>query len=191
MEWLSKVVNQSFGDFANNFLQRFLVVGARFSRIDVVFDNYHELSIIIGGRSKRSKGNDILLKLIFSLSEIKQWGMFSSSNEKKTCLSGFFCRVEKQNCRFTIGHKSIFVTDGENVFRINNHNEEQSRGWCCHKDDVTRSAFQPTLPKNFDFKSWHRMFSSFVYHLNLPSMQIYIFSQGWETLDELSTSGAS
>lgn len=59
------------------------MVGARFSRIDVVFDNYHELPINIGGRSKRSKGNDILLKLIFSLSEIKQWGMFSSSNEKK------------------------------------------------------------------------------------------------------------
>ena len=41
----SKVVNQTFGDFANDLLQRILVVGARSSRIDVIFDDYYELSI--------------------------------------------------------------------------------------------------------------------------------------------------
>lgn len=169
MEWLSKVVNQRFGDFANNFLQRFLVVGARFSRIDVVFDNYHELPINIGGRSKRSKGNDILLKLIFSLSEIKQWGMFSSSNEKKTCLSGFFCRVEEQNCRFTIGHKSIFVTDGENVFKFNkdiviaipelksNHEDDVVTRMMLHVQHFSQH-FQKTLISSPDTECFHHLF---------------------------------
>ena len=41
----SKVVNQTFGDFSNDLLQRILVVGARSSRIDVIFDDYCELSI--------------------------------------------------------------------------------------------------------------------------------------------------
>ena len=41
----SKVVNQTFGDFYNDLLQRILVVGARSSRIDVIFDDYCELSI--------------------------------------------------------------------------------------------------------------------------------------------------
>ena len=41
----SNVVSQTFGNFANDLLQRILVVGARSSRIDVVFDDYHELPI--------------------------------------------------------------------------------------------------------------------------------------------------
>ena len=145
------------------------MVGARFSRIDVVFDNYHELPINIGGRSKRSKGNDILLKLIFSLSEIKQWGMFSSSNEKKTCLSGFFCRVEKQNCRFTIGHKSIFVTDGENVFKFNkdiviaipelksNHEDDVVTRMMLHVQHFSQH-FQKTLMSSPDTECFHHLF---------------------------------
>ena len=41
----SKVVNQAFEDFANDLFQRILVVGARYSRVDVAFDNYRELLI--------------------------------------------------------------------------------------------------------------------------------------------------
>ena len=41
----SKVISQTFGDFANDLLQRIPVVGARSSRIDVVFDDDRELSI--------------------------------------------------------------------------------------------------------------------------------------------------
>ena len=116
----SKVVNQTFGDFANNLLQRLLVVGARSSRIDVVFDNCHKLLIKNVERSRRSKGNHLLFKSIISSSEIKQWVMFLSSNENKNGLVRFaVAEWKKENHRLTIGSKSIFVTDGEKDFKIN------------------------------------------------------------------------
>ena len=60
------------------------------------------------------------LKSIVSSSEIKQWAMFLSSNENKNALVRFIVGVcKKENYRLTIGSKSIFVTDGEKVFKIN------------------------------------------------------------------------
>ena len=59
----------------------------------------------------------------------------------------------------------------------------QTQGWC----------YMFSMPANTSKRFWSQaltqMFSSFFYHFNLSSMQIYIFSQGWETLDELSTLG--
>ena len=68
----SKVVNEIFVDFVNDLLPRILVVGARSSRIDVVFDNYRELSIKNVERSRQSKGSHLLFKSIVSSSEIKE-----------------------------------------------------------------------------------------------------------------------
>ena len=85
----SKVVNQTFGDFANDLLQRILVVGARSSCIDSVFDDYRELSIKNVERSRRSNRSHNLFKSIGSSSEIKQWAMFLSSDENKNALVRF------------------------------------------------------------------------------------------------------
>ena len=116
----SKVVNQTFGDFANDLFQRILVVGARSSRIDVVFDDYHELLVKNVERSRGSKGSHLLFKSTVSSSEIKQWAMLLSSSENKNALVRFtVAEWKKENYRLTIGCKSIFVTDGEKVFKIN------------------------------------------------------------------------
>ena len=127
-------------------------VGARSSRIDVVFDDYRELSIKNVERSRRPKGSHILFISIASSSEIKQWAMFLSSNENKNALVGFivadgeifrwrwrdFQNIQRQCHRYTwIG--------------------EQQRGGR-HKDYVTRSACQSRLPKEFGLKPWHRCF---------------------------------
>ena len=116
----SKVVNQTSGDFFNDLLQRILVVGARSSRIDVVFDDYHELLVKNVERSRGSKGSHLLFKSTVSSSEIKQWAMLLSSSENKNTLVRFtVAEWKKENYRLTIGSKSIFVTDGEKVFKIN------------------------------------------------------------------------
>ena len=71
-------------------------------------------------RSKRSKGSHILFKSIVSSSEIKQWKIFLSSNKNKNALVRFIvAEWKKENYRLSIGSKSIFVTDGEKVFKIN------------------------------------------------------------------------
>ena len=114
-----KVVNQKLGDFANDLLQRILVVGARSSCIDTVFDDYRELSIKNVERCRRSIRCHNLFKLIGSSSEIKQCAIFLSSDENKNALVRFIvAEWKKENYRLTIGSKSIFVTDGE-VFEIN------------------------------------------------------------------------
>ena len=61
-----------------------------------------------------------MFKSIVSSSEIKQWKIFLSSNENKNALFRFIvAEWKKENYRLTIGSKSIFVTDGEKVFKIN------------------------------------------------------------------------
>ena len=82
----SKVVNKTYGDFAKELLTRILGVGSRSARIDVVFDEYRELSIKNVERSRRSRGNHLLFQSIISTSEIKQWAMFLSSNDNKNAL---------------------------------------------------------------------------------------------------------
>ena len=73
-------------------------------------------------RSRQLKESHLLFKSIVSSSEIKQWAMFLflSSNENKNTLVRFIVvEWKKENYRLTIGSKSIFVTDGEKVFKIN------------------------------------------------------------------------
>ena len=109
----SKNVYQTFGDFANDLFQRILVVRTRSSRIDVVLDDYRELSIKNAERSRRSKGSHILFKSIVSSSEIKKWTMFLSFSENKKALVRFIvAEWKKENYRLIIGSISIFVTDG-------------------------------------------------------------------------------
>ena len=61
-----------------------------------------------------------MLKSIVSSSVIKQWAMFLLSNENKNAPARFIvAEWKKGNYRLTIGTKSIFVTDGKKVFKIN------------------------------------------------------------------------
>ena len=61
-----------------------------------------------------------MFKSIVSSSEIKQWAVFLSSNENKNALVRFIvAEWKKENYRLTIGTKSIFVTDGKKVFKVN------------------------------------------------------------------------
>ena len=115
----SKVDNKTFGNFANDLLTRILVVGAKSSRIDVVFDEYRELSIKNVERSRRTSGGHLLFQTIVSTSKIKQWGMFLSSNDNKNALVKFIASEWKEPENLAvIGSKSLFVTDGKKVFNI-------------------------------------------------------------------------
>ena len=131
----SNVVNQTFGNFANDLLQRILVVGARSSRIDVVFDDYRELSIKNVERSRRPKGSHILFISIVSSSEIKQWAMFLSSNENKNALVGFI-----------VADGEIFKIYEDNVIAIpelESNNEEADTRIMLHAQHVSQD-----FPKN-------------------------------------------
>ena len=51
--------------------------------IDVVFDDYHNVSIKNVEHDRRSSGNQLLIKTIVSSAVIKQWPLFLSCNDDK------------------------------------------------------------------------------------------------------------
>ena len=81
----------------------------------------------------------------------------------------------------TIGSKSIFVTDGE-VFEINEDTVITIPELESNHEEQTQGCYTLSMPANtskrFLSQALTQMFSSFVYHFNLSSMQIYISSEG-------------
>ena len=90
------------------------------SRIEVVFDDYRNVSIKNVERNRRSSGNQLLFKTIVSSTVIKQWPLFLSCNENKNALIAFVVsKWKKEKYRSLIENKCVYVTDAENVFKIN------------------------------------------------------------------------
>lgn len=115
----SQITNKTFGQLAMDLLIRILSAGARAARIDVVFDEYRDLSIKNVERSRRSRGQ-LLFKRILSTAEIKQWGLFLSSNENKNSLITFIVSEwKKPQYMLKIGRKHFYVTNGNSVCKIN------------------------------------------------------------------------
>ena len=115
----SQVSNKTFGQLAMDLLDRILSVGMRAARIDVVFDEYRNLSIKNVERNRRSR-SQLLFKKIVASAEIKQWGSFLSCNENKNSLITFVVSEwKKAEHRSKIGNKIFFVTDGRRVYQIN------------------------------------------------------------------------
>ena len=115
----SKVYNKTFGHFAMDLLSRILAAGKKASRIDVVFDVSRNVSIKNVERDRRSSGNQLLFKTIVSSDVIKQWPLFLSCNENKNALIAFVSEWKKEKYRSLIESKCVYVTNGENVFKIN------------------------------------------------------------------------
>ena len=122
----SKVCNKTFGQFAMDLLQRILAVGARAYCVDVVFDEYRDVSIKNVEQNRRSRGNHLVFKQTVSSATIKQWGSFLSCNENKNSLIAFVVpEWKKEEYRLKIGSKDVFVIDGEKVFKINQNEVSQ------------------------------------------------------------------
>ena len=70
-------------------LSRILAAGKKASRIDVVLDDYRNVSIKNEEHDRRSSGNQLLFKTIVSSAVIKQWPLFYSCNNNKNALIAF------------------------------------------------------------------------------------------------------
>ena len=135
----SKVFNTTFGEFAKILLSRITSTGHGASRIDVVFDEYREMSIKNVERHRRSHGQ-MTYNTIVSTAEIKQLGLFLSSNDNKNSLIKFIVSQWKNECyRTMIGDKEFLVTEGQKVIHIKGDNvsEEVNLFWN-HEEADTR-----------------------------------------------------
>ena len=115
-----KVVNITYSEFAMKLLERVLFTGKLASRIDVVFDEYRDVFIKNIERHRRSRGQ-LSFKQIVGSAEIKQFGLFLSSNENKNALIQFIVDQWKQDrCNSRIGADTeFFVTNKQKVYQIN------------------------------------------------------------------------
>jgi len=88
----------TFGDFANTFVQAVLSAGARFNRIDVVFDRYYEVSIKSATRTRRSLGTRPIRRIIehVNVPLPSNWSNFIGLSENKADLAHFLCKHQIQ-----------------------------------------------------------------------------------------------
>ena len=72
----------TFSILAMDLLNRILLFGMRAGRIDVIFDEYRNLSMKNIERNRMSRGQ-LLFKKIVATTAIKYWWSFLSCNENK------------------------------------------------------------------------------------------------------------
>ena len=98
-----KVADLTYNKFARQLLRYFIALGKNASRIDAVFDVYHQNSIKGVKRNRRSQG-ELAFNRILPNSEIKQWNLLLSSNTNKNKLIGFIVN-EWKNLGHFLGQK--------------------------------------------------------------------------------------
>ena len=89
-----KVAGLTYKQFAGQLLRYFIALGKNSSRIDAVFDVYHQNSIKDVERNRRSQ-RELAFSRILPNSKIKQWNMLLSSNTNKNKLIEFIVNESK------------------------------------------------------------------------------------------------
>lgn len=86
---MTSTTKMTFEQLAKTLLSKILSMGAFADRVDVVFDDYREVSIKNIERLRRNDTCSLLFQQIIPTTEIKQWGMFLSSGNNKNALIKF------------------------------------------------------------------------------------------------------
>ena len=146
-----KQVCYTFGDFARMFNQAVFQYGRHFSRIDVVFDRYDQMSVKEGTRNRRKKGRAI--RRIIESPDVplpQDWLGFLSDPGNKADLSKLLSTVlieqaPNEKCVVTAGGFQEATSVGCNRANINTemicstHEEADTRMilHCMHTDSQT------------------------------------------------------
>ena len=111
----------TFGEIAITILSMALNDGLASQRIDIVFDNYRDISIKSTERKRRESNSSPKLKDITPAQIVRQWKSFLSNTENKANLIAFLVR-EWQKPEFTIclKNKLLHVTVEDKCFMMTN-----------------------------------------------------------------------
>ena len=101
----------TFGDLADVFIQNVLHSGESFSRIDVLFDRYYDVSIKAGARKKRSQGSRPIRRLIENrdVPLPSRWDNFLAHPDNKADLARF---LSQQLILSSPSNKIVVVAGG-------------------------------------------------------------------------------
>ena len=110
---------------AKQLLVMALAIGRNSSRIDVVFDQYHERSIKNSERLRRGTAS-LVIKSIIMHTAIQQWGNFLSTWSNKRELINFVLEQwRKEPLRFLISDgKKLFVAVNDECWCLTKSNSE-------------------------------------------------------------------
>ena len=111
-----KVAGLTYKKFAGQLQRYFIALGKNASRIDAIFDVYHQNSIKDVERNRQSQG-ELAFNRILPNSEIKQWNLLLSFNTNKNKLIEFIVN-EWKNLAHLLGQKVLYMTSGIDVFGI-------------------------------------------------------------------------
>ena len=109
-----RVAGLTYKKFAGQLLRYFIALEKNASRIDAVFDVYHQNSITDVERNRQSQG-ELAFNRILPNSEIKQWNLLLSSNTNKNKLIEFIVN-EWKNLGHLLGQKVFYMTSGIDIF---------------------------------------------------------------------------
>ena len=132
-----KVTNITFSEFAMKLSERILCVGKMASRIDVVFDEYRDVSIKNIERQRRSRGH-LSFQQIVGSAQVKQFGSFLYSNANKNALIKFVLEEWKQH-KYRIKIKEsieFFVTDKQKAYMVSQSAVVEDLGLRCSHEEV-------------------------------------------------------
>ena len=111
--------HKTFGEVTDVLLTMVLRKSTSSARIDVVFDDYREISIKNAERKKRGTEMGNKYRSIRSDHRVRQWRTFLSNTGNKQQLIRFIVTEwQKERCRRKLQWRKLYATAGEECFEI-------------------------------------------------------------------------
>lgn len=127
----------TFGDIAQTVFAMVMKEGGSSQRIDIVFDQYHELSIKNSERSVRGEQHGSSLQNVTPNQLVRQWRSFLNQSVNKTNFITFLVNEWKQqHYRSRLQQKVMFVTDADQCFKITQHGSEMVTDLSCTQEEA-------------------------------------------------------
>lgn len=127
----------TFGEIAQTLFAMAMNEGGSGQRIDIVFDQYHELSIKNSERTLRGEQHGPSLQSITSNQLVRQWRSFLKHCANKTNFITFLVdEWKQQHYRSRLQQKVLFVTEADHCFKITQHGCEMETDLSCTQEEA-------------------------------------------------------
>lgn len=128
---------KTFHELSMIFLKQILNIGGSCCRVDIVFDDYREVSIKSLEREKRGTAEGIKFSEIKGGHKVVCWRKLLRNSDSKNKMINFFVESWKEEkFKTMIGQQEIFVTVGEICFRITSVGSETVPELFCTQEEA-------------------------------------------------------
>ena len=127
----------TFKDVAESIFAKVLAEGRGFTRIDLVFDVYREISIKNAERQKRANDEAVQFNNILASHKIKQWYQFLQSSSNKSHLIKFLCHEwQSINFRSKLKDQNLYLGFDEECLLLTSEGVEVVEHLRCNHEEA-------------------------------------------------------